>query len=403
MHGGAIEVDSSGREGKGSVFYFTLPVLKEQPVNPVTRPLSDARQVILLVQDRQAGELIKDQLAGQNITTSMYQVDKDSDWLSWVILEVPDAVVLDFGLTSQSGWEILKQLKENPATQDLPVMFYSLENGGDCAELLELNYLMKPVSGDDLAQALNSHGLLGKNGGNGKKSILVADDDPEMLALHVRHLQTLSPDFLILQAQDGNQALALVREHRPVLVLLDLMMPELDGFGVLEALQGDAAIRSTPVIVVTGQVLTEEDMQRLNQGVSSVLSKGMFTAQETLEHISAVLERKRKPGAEIRRAVMKAMAFIQVHFADGISRSDVAAHVGLSERHLTRCFHQETGLTPITYLNRFRVQQAKELMRAGKTSITEIALDVGFSNSGYFTKVFRAETGLSPRAFIQAV
>ncbi len=401
MHGGTIKVDSSGREGKGSVFSFTLPVLRETPVKSVLERQSDARQVVLLVQDPQAGELIKAQLVSQNISTSMYQVGKDSDWLSWVILEDPDAVVLDFGLTAQSGWEILKQLKENQATQDLPVMFYSLQNEGDCAELLEFDYLMKPLSGDDLTQALTSQGLLGKNGGNGKKAILVADDDPDVLALHTRHIQALSPGFQILQAQNGNQALAKIRENRPVLVLLDLMMPELDGFGVLEALQADADIRSTPVIVVTGQVLTEEDMQRLNKGVSSVLSKGMFTPQETLEHISSVLERRRKPGIEIRRAVMKAMAFIQVHYADGISRGDVAAHVGLSERHLTRCFHQETGLTPITYLNRFRVQRAKELMRAGKTSITEIALDVGFSNSGYFTKVFRAETGLSPREFIQ--
>jgi YesN/AraC family two-component response regulator len=208
-----------------------------------------------------------------------------------------------------------------------------------------------------------------------------------VLALHTRHIKALSPEFQILQAQNGNQALAMVRENHPVLVLLDLMMPELDGFGVLEALQADADTR------YTGDRCHRSGFDRrryaaAEQGVSSVLSKGMFSPQETLEHISSVLERRRKPGIEIRRAVMKAMAFIQIHYADGISRGDVAAHVGLSERHLTRCFHQETGLTPITYLNRFRVQRAKELMRAGKTSITEIALDVGFSNSGYFTKVF---------------
>jgi AraC-like DNA-binding protein len=95
------------------------------------------------------------------------------------------------------------------------------------------------------------------------------------------------------------------------------------------------------------------------------------------------------------------MAYIHAFYAEPISRSDVAAHVGLSERHLTRCFHQEVGLTPITYLNRYRVKRAKALLDAGEKGITEIAVEVGFSSSSYFTRVFRDEVGVSPRDYLR--
>jgi transcriptional regulator GlxA family with amidase domain len=95
------------------------------------------------------------------------------------------------------------------------------------------------------------------------------------------------------------------------------------------------------------------------------------------------------------------MAFMHTFYPEPISRSDVAAHVGLSERHLTRCFHQEVGLTPITYLNRYRVKQARMLLDAGQKGITEIAGEVGFSSSSYFTRVFRDEMGVSPREYLR--
>jgi AraC-like DNA-binding protein len=96
------------------------------------------------------------------------------------------------------------------------------------------------------------------------------------------------------------------------------------------------------------------------------------------------------------------MAFIHKNYPEPISRSDVAAYVGLSERHLTRCFHQEVGITPVTYLNRYRVQQAKEMLDSGDKGITEIALDVGFSSHSYFSRVFREQVGVSPRAYLQS-
>ena len=128
----------------------------------------------------------------------------------------------------------------------------------------------------------------------------------------------------------------------------------------------------------------------------------MFSAEETITHLVNALAFKRKPGSETQRIALKAMAYIHTHYTEPISRSDVASHVGLSERHLTRCFHQEVGMTPITYLNRYRVKQAKALLDNGEKGITEIAVEVGFSSSSYFTRVFREEVGVSPRAYLQS-
>jgi YesN/AraC family two-component response regulator len=220
-----------------------------------------------------------------------------------------------------------------------------------------------------------------------------------VVEMHARLVEMQLPGCRVLKARNGWQALELMRQERPDLVLLDLMMPELDGFGVLEAMRQQDASHTIPVIVLTGQVLGDKEMARLNHGVASVLGKGLFTVQETLEHLEAALTQRRTQIAEGQQLVRKALAFIHEHYAESISRGDVAAYVSLSERHLTRCFRQEMGVTPITYLTRYRVRQAKSLLEAGDKSVTQVALEVGFSDSHYFARVFRSTVGVSPSAY----
>ena len=95
------------------------------------------------------------------------------------------------------------------------------------------------------------------------------------------------------------------------------------------------------------------------------------------------------------------MAYIHEHYAEPISREDMAAYVGVGERHLDRCFCDEAGITPTTYLSRYRIKQAKLLLESASTSITEVAMSVGFSSSSYFTRVFQSQVGLSPSAYRQ--
>jgi AraC-like DNA-binding protein len=159
------------------------------------------------------------------------------------------------------------------------------------------------------------------------------------------------------------------------------------------------SLRKIPVIVVTGKNLTEADMSRLNQGVTTVLSKGLFTIDETIAHISAALENKRRLSGEAQRLVRIAMAYIHENYAEPLSRREIARHIGITEDHLTFCFRQEVGTTPIEYLQRYRINQSKRLLKETEHTITEIALNVGFSDSGYFSRIFRRETGMTPEAF----
>jgi len=420
LHGGQIGVQSSGQEGAGSTFYFTLPAMEAPPLPPETPALPLAAEqrmdssatVLLLSTLPGSGERLRDHLARQGFAVNVLGIDQPAggegcthpphtDWLAHLAAAPPGALLLDAAPASERGWEVLRVLKGNPATRDIPVLFYALAQERDSGAVLELETLTKPVGTAELALALERRGFPAAGGQH--KTILIVDDEPGILELHARLVQAQShahgATYRALKACNGREALDLMRRERPDLVLLDLMMPELDGFGVLERMQAEEAIRNTPVIVLTGQVLTEEDMARLNRGVATVLSKGVFSAEETLAHIEGALARTGRLGSEAQRLVRKGMAYIHEHYAEPLTREDVARYVSVSEDYLTRCFRQELGVTPMAYLNRYRVKQARALLAEGDKNVTQVAFAVGFSDSNYFSRVFRQEVGMSPSAY----
>jgi AraC-like DNA-binding protein len=402
LHDGTIGVRSAGTEQGGSTFYFTLPTLATS-ASPAVSPAADtASQVVLLVtaQDSNSGARLHDYLTREGFEVESLDASADSAWLARLLALSPGAIVLDCQPASARGWQVIDLLKNNPATQDVPVLFYALQ-GADTGAMLALDHLPKPLGATTLAHALQRYGLTAEDD-DGKRTILIVDDDPGIRELHAQVVRSALADGRTItqrEAPNGRIALELMRQEPPALVLLDLMMPELDGMGVLAAMQEDEKLRRIPVIVLTAQALTEREMAQLNRGVAAVLEKGLFTAEETLAHIEQALARNKRLGSEAQRTVRKAMAYIHEHYAEPISREDMASHVGVSSRHLTRCFQQEMALAPITYLHRYRVKKAKQLLAVGDKNITEIAGVVGFSSSSYFTDAFRREVGMSPRDY----
>jgi signal transduction histidine kinase/DNA-binding response OmpR family regulator/ABC-type sugar transport system substrate-binding protein len=401
MHGGEIGVRSGGELGAGSTFYFTLPAIEQQVMRSAdTISLTQGERVMLLTKGTGAGNSLQDHLTERGFDVEVHTADGTADWLSWLMAEPPAAILLDLGLASEQGWELLRILKDDPATKDIPVLFASVAGDQPTGAIVEVDYLTKPVGLDELSEALLYRGLASREGNEGEaKTVLIVDDEPGVLEMHARIVEAQLPGCQVLRAHNGRDALQIIQQGQPDLVLLDLMMPELDGFGVLEAMHEHETSRNIPVIVLTGQVLTEEDMSRLNRGVTSILGKGLLSVEETLAHINSALSRSRKLGPEAQQIARQAMAFIHAHYTEPISRTDIAFEVGVSERHLARCFRKEMDMTVNTYLNRYRVRQARLLLEVGDKNITEIALEVGFSSSGYFSQVFRQETGVSPSAY----
>ena len=401
MHSGRIWVESSGKEGLGSSFYFTLPIMQTdaRPDSPKTIPLNQS--VLLLAEQSGNGARLYEYLSRQGFDIKLIWIDVDTDWSSQLLLPAPGAVILDNAAATKQGWEILKLLKENAITQDVPVWFYSLDEDRDSGSMFELSYLTKPMNKTELTRVLDRQGL--KEGADQREiTILVVDDDPPTLEMHARIVAMWSAECRILKASNGREALTLIQQLRPDLVLLDLMMPELDGFGVLEAMRSDERSRDIPVLILTGQSLTSEDMARLNSGVTNILKKGLFSVDETLAHLASSLSRSESLGDGVQRLVRKAMAYLDKHYRETISLTDVARYVGVSKEYLARCFHQEMGITLVIYLNRYRVNRAKTLLEQGGHSLTEVALEVGFSSSTYFSRVFRQEVGMSPSEYERA-
>ncbi|MBP7689542.1 MAG: helix-turn-helix domain-containing protein, partial [Thermoflexales bacterium] len=397
LHGGKIGVLSSGTDGAGSTFYFSLPIMAAIDTEAAA-PMDRSGVVVVLTEQAEDANPLAQHLVARGFAVELLKADLKANWLTQLIVSPLGAVVLDYEPAGERGWELMQLLRQNLPTQDIPIVFYTLSDESDHGAALELEYLVKPVSSSDLARALTRQGFTLEPGVSGR-TILVVDDEPGILELHVRILEKLAPHCHILKARDGREALDLMAQRRPDLVLLDLMMPILDGFAVLQAMREQAATRDVPVIVLSAQLLTAQDMARLQQGVAAILAKGVFTGAEVLAQVETVLNRRKHLSGEVQRVVRQAMAYIHEQYAEPISRSELAARVGISERHLTHCFRQETGLTPITYLNRYRIRQARNLLEQGGLNVTEVALAVGFSDSSYFARVFRDEVGVSPHAY----
>ena len=228
-------------------------------------------------------------------------------------------------------------------------------------------------------------------------TILIVDDDPDILNMHRRMVEKTGKH--VITAKNGREALDKINIEIPDLILLDLVMPEMDGFAVLDALHANKKTRNIPVIILTARLLSDADIERCNLGVASILSKGVFSSEETLKHMESALSEQSSLNTPTRQLIRRAIATIHEKYAEPITREDLAGNLNISADYLTDCFRQEFGITPMTYLRRYRIKQACELLMDSNLSITQVAMQVGFSDGAHFSHTFVREIGDSPKSF----
>ncbi len=314
--GGQIDVVSE--RGKGSTFTLYLPIGIQQEVNEVAKvtavstplpPLTAVPEAppasspapfipddratlqsgdkhLLLIEDDPKFAKIVHTFAGEHGFKCLLAADGTTG-LALVREYQPQAIILDLNLPDMSGWQVLDVLKNDPATRHIPVHIMSVEEEVlDAYHKGAMGYLTKPVSPENLTGVF---GKIEKFISKEIKSLLLVEDDPHSRRSIVKLLG--GSDVQISEAEHGQMALDLLKTQRFDCIILDLSLPDMTGFDLLNQMNGNSAHTKCPIIVYTGRDLTPEENHQLMKYADSIIVKGVKSPERLLDETALFLHR----------------------------------------------------------------------------------------------------------------
>jgi len=293
LHGGAVAVESA--MGEGSCFTVWLPVRAPEELTPTSanapvtpavprvEALGEARIALVVEDDFKAVDLIRVQLEAEGF--SVLHAASAEAALVLAVQQPISLITLDMLLPNMDGWEFLSRLKRVPDLRRIPVVIISIvADRNEGFALGAAAVMQKPISRQELSEALEDLGLIPVAQGHTPK-ILIVDDDHSAVELIAVRLLALGST--VLRAYGGRDGIEVARQERPDLIVLDLMMPEVNGFDVVEALKEHPETSRIPILVVTAKEITPEDRVKLNGYVTTIMGKTEFN----LDRLTAEVRR----------------------------------------------------------------------------------------------------------------
>jgi CheY-like chemotaxis protein len=296
MMGG--DVTAASEPGKGSVFTVRLPGGADSQARSSTgsggRRSPTADCILVIDDDATARELIADHLKAEGF--SVMTAAGGVEGLKLAKDLRPTVITLDVMMPDLDGWSVLAALRQDPELAEIPVIMITIvdEHRRGIA-LGAAGYLTKPIDRERL------HRLVSRfRAPVPPTRVLLVEDDAVQRERMRGWLE--GPQWTVREAENGREALKRVEESKPDVILLDLMMPEMDGFAVVAALQKEAGWRDIPVIVITLLDLDAKDRERLNAGVQFVLVKERFRPADLVDRIRRLVHSKPPVSSEMEAA-----------------------------------------------------------------------------------------------------